>query len=347
MKEEVHLQFQSKCELMEEKMESGNKKLETMISNLDGRINAILRMICKEKEEEAQASGRTPLLPTPPGRIRDTEEGNHQSKERMVRAAVPNPPRIDLPMFQGERPREWLRKCLKYFTVYQIPENQRMEVVEMYLEGRADIWYQGLKMEKENVTWEEFVDYVSRRFGDHGGKDIIEEFNKLYQQGSMREYQEKFEELRSLMLHKNPRLPESYFISSFVSGVKEEVKPMIKMMKPSTLLEAFEVALLQQQSLDVFERIKRTSSEGPYQKNNYGQASRMEGFKGRSTAIPEIRKEVVGMKEERRITPQEIQYRRNNHLCYKCGEKFSPRHQCKFRNLHFMLAEEEEEDVEF
>lgn len=169
-------------------------------------------------------------------------------------------------MFQGERRGEWLRKCLKYFSVYQILENRRMEVVEMYLEIRANIWYQGLKMEKENITWGEFVDFISRRFEDHGGKDIIEEFNKLYQQGSMREYQDKFEELMSLMLHKDPRLSESYFISSFVSGVKEEIKPMIKMMKPTTQLEAFEVALLQEQSLEVFGRVKRTSSEVPTKK---------------------------------------------------------------------------------
>lgn len=47
--------------------------------------------------------------------------------------------------------------------------------------------------------------------------------------------------------------------------------------------------------------------------------------------------------EFRKITPQEIQYRRNNHLCFKCGDKFTPAHKCKFGNLHFMIIEEDEE----
>lgn len=63
----------------------------------------------------------------------------------------------------------------------------------------------------------------------------------------MREYQERFEKSRSLMLCRDPRLPESYFISSFISGVKEKVKLLLKMMRPTTFLEAFEVAALQEQ----------------------------------------------------------------------------------------------------
>lgn len=73
---------------------------------------------------------------------------------------------------------------------------------------------------------------------------MIEEFNKLYQNGSMREYQERFEELRLLMLCRDSRLSESYFISSFISGARMEIKPMLKMMKLATLLEAFEVGYL-------------------------------------------------------------------------------------------------------
>lgn len=71
--------------------------------------------------------------------------------------------------------------------------------------------------------------------------DEIEEFNKLQQQGSVKEYHEHFEELRTLMLIKNPRLSEDYFVSSCVSGLWEDLKPTIRMMKPPSLLEAFEV----------------------------------------------------------------------------------------------------------
>lgn len=50
--------------------------------------------------------------------------------------------------------------------------------------------------------------------------------------------------------------------------------------------------------------------------------------------------------EIKKLTPHEIQYKRNNHLCFKCGDKFSPNHQCKFPNLNFVVTEEEEDEFE-
>ena len=46
--------------------------------------------------------------------------------------------------------------------------------------------------------------------------DVVEEFNKLKQDGSVMEHQIQFEELRSLMLNSQPALTEQYFVSSFL-----------------------------------------------------------------------------------------------------------------------------------
>lgn len=68
------------------------------------------------------------------------------------------------------------------------------------------------------------------------------------QEGSVDEYVEKFKELKSLMHGLNSSLPESYYISSFVSGLKEDIKPMLKILKPMALTIAFEQAKWQQES---------------------------------------------------------------------------------------------------
>ena len=80
------------------------------------------------------------------------------------------------------------------------------------------------------------------RFNDRNGRDVIEEFNKLQQECNVEEYQEKFEELKPLMMLKNCNVDESYFISSFISGLKKKIKPMVKMMKLATLNKAFETS---------------------------------------------------------------------------------------------------------
>ena len=47
--------------------------------------------------------------------------------------------------------------------------------------------------------------------------------------------------------------------------------------------------------------------------------------------------------ESRRILAQELQYRRDKGLCFKCGEKFGQGHQCKAGHLNLLVTEDEEE----
>jgi len=82
----------------------------------------------------------------------------------------------------------------------------------------------------------------------------VEEFNKLTQEGGMEEYVERFEELKSLMHSLNPLLLESYYISSFISGLKEDIKPMLKILKPGTLMTSFDQAKWQEESNNILAR---------------------------------------------------------------------------------------------
>jgi hypothetical protein len=76
-------------------------------------------------------------------------------------------------------------------------------------------------------------------------------FNKLTQEGGIEEYVERFEELKSLMHSLNSLLPESYYISSFISGLKEDIKPMSKILKSVKLMTTFDQAKWQKESNSV------------------------------------------------------------------------------------------------
>lgn len=89
------------------------------------------------------------------------------------------------------------------------------------------------------VNQEEFTKRIYLRFG--ATEDVVYEFNKLSQEKEIKDYIQKFEELRSLMTAMNPTsLPKSYYISSFISGLKDDVKPMLNILEPSSLIQAFE-----------------------------------------------------------------------------------------------------------
>ena len=85
---------------------------------------------------------------------------------------------------------------------------------------------------------------MCERFRERRTIDIVEEFNKLRQMGTMHEYQLKFEELKSLMLNKNPYMTEEYFVLNFISGLNDDLRSMVKMMRLRLVQEATEDALL-------------------------------------------------------------------------------------------------------
>ncbi|GAB2288676.1 hypothetical protein Dimus_038014 [Dionaea muscipula] len=116
----------------------------------------------------------------------------------------------------------------------------------MYLTGKAEIWLYGAMARDELRTWDEFKEAMATRFDGDRQKDVVEEFNRLTQRGRVEEYVEKFEEGRYELLQVYPHQPEEYFISSFVGGLKEEIKAVVKMFKPRTLSEAFHQAKLQE-----------------------------------------------------------------------------------------------------
>ena len=47
---------------------------------------------------------------------------------------------------------------------------------------------------------------------------------------------EKFEEIKSLINALNPILPKTYYISSLLDGMKDDIRPMLKILEPATLM---------------------------------------------------------------------------------------------------------------
>ncbi len=67
---------------------------------------------------------------------------------------------------------------------------------------------------------------------------------KLRQENSLEEYQDIFEDLRIRMESVMPDLGEAYFLSAFIGGLKDEIRLIVRMMKPATLVDAIEIARL-------------------------------------------------------------------------------------------------------
>ena len=201
------------------------------------------------------------------------------------------------------------------------------------MEGKADVWFEGLVRGKDShIEWEEFSQDLCRRFGSKD--DIVEEFNKLIQDGNMDEYIERFEELRSLIGALNPLLPEAYYVSSFISGLKDEIKPMLKILKPAKVMVAFEQARWQEEANNALTKKTRSlqRSNPPLHSGRipgnvplkYFGSSRTEGVKPPSDSLYEQQKRLG--------------------QCFRCGDKYMSRHKCNAKSLHMIEGVEGEDD---
>ncbi|XP_020082482.1 uncharacterized protein LOC109706087, partial [Ananas comosus] len=278
------------------------------------------------------------ILPTPLP-MHDLEE-EELVQHWPARHAVPQQqfipyPKLDFPQFSGEDPQGWLESCRQYFDLYQIPRQQWLGVATMHIFGKARVWKQGYFINRPGVTWEEFTDAVCKRFADVGERYAIREFSNHKQTGSIESYQEKFEELRSQLLHYNPRLEEEFFIASYINGLKEELVPFMDISHPATLEDAYSHAKLHDRALTTMQRKSRIISKGAggghqsfnaYKPKEYGRAQAQGSTGGTSQQAQEHRRLI----EQRRAAGQ----------CFKCGDKYHPGHQCKNKTLFSLAAED-------
>ncbi|KAL3516052.1 hypothetical protein ACH5RR_022954 [Cinchona calisaya] len=76
--------------------------------------------------------------------------------------------------------------------------------------------------------------------------EIVGEFRKLKQTDIVGEYQERFAELRDLMMTKNYGLTNDYLISGFLSGLQEDIRSLSQKPRPKSLIHAFNLARIQE-----------------------------------------------------------------------------------------------------
>uniref|UniRef100_A0A803MXW2 Uncharacterized protein n=1 Tax=Chenopodium quinoa TaxID=63459 RepID=A0A803MXW2_CHEQI len=165
-----------------------------------------------------------------------------QSKpdDRTVQPKLGYNPKLEFPKFDGSNPRIWIKKCCKYFDLCKIPENQKVDLASLNMSGKAENWISSYLANRVRVDWSDFVIDLTTRLKDEKGINVVEEFNKLQQSGSIESFVDEFENLRSIMLQNNICLPEKYLLESFIGGLKPGLRPFFRAFKPQTIVAAVE-----------------------------------------------------------------------------------------------------------
>ncbi|KAL8167549.1 LOW QUALITY PROTEIN: hypothetical protein V2J09_009048 [Rumex salicifolius] len=256
---------------------------------------------------------RPPWWNDPP----EEEEGwrgfSHQRRQRA---------KIDFPKFEGGDRRGWILKAEKYFHYFDVADESKVEVAAMHLEGDALDLYAWVNGEDEILAWEDLIQVFQESYGPPEFQNPDEFLCAIRQTGTVAEYRLEFARRAARV----KEWPESALLGAcrrFEGRVEGRV------YKATSLALEYETKLGQMRS--------------PTKPHTFS----------RSTAYPTSR---PYSHPSNRPAPSaatnsnERLLRREQGLCFRCGAKYSPGHQCKsslaqleFTNGEVETGEESEE----
>jgi len=251
-------------------------------------------------------------------------DNQFQAQMHFQHRIVAKGPKLSFPEFDGTDVDGWIRKAEKYFELVRIPNEDRVQIAVLYIQGKAEFWWRGTGCTAHQLPWHQFCAMLSDRFNETSPCDAIGQFHNLKQTTSVTEFVEKFEELMSSVKRTNPSLTESYFVSSFVSGLKEYIQHHLQCYKPSNLSQAFWYA-------------KRLEQANPPQKKTSFVGTT---FKPQKTWNKET-------KDKDQSSPNIAELRAAG-KCFKCREPWIPGHAkvCKAKQVYSLLVMENVEGHE-
>ncbi|KAH0776276.1 hypothetical protein KY290_007687 [Solanum tuberosum] len=100
----------------------------------------------------------------------------------------------------------------------RVGDEQIVEIVALYLNGAAEVWYRSVILSGGIRNWIEFKEELVNKFGPNA--------------------------------YQKPNVDEAHFLSSFIGALKKEIKFYVKMFKPTTLKIDIEKARMQEMAIE-------------------------------------------------------------------------------------------------
>ena len=235
--------------------------------------------------------------------------------------AVARGPKLTFPEFAGEDTDGWIRKAEKYFELVGVPTEDRVKIAVLYITGKAEFWWRGTGCNANTLPWHHFCRMVTDRFNLVSEYEVIGQFHNLKQVGTVVDYVDRFEEMVTMVRRNCPQLPETYYISSFISGLKDSIQYHLQCHRPTALSQAYWYAKRLEQANPSFKK--------PYVFNQPAKVQK-QWTKDKDPATPSMAELKAAGK------------------CFKCREPWVPGHTkiCKGKQLYSVILVENEEGKE-
>lgn len=306
-----------------------DEALKQLKESTDNSIKELKELIVAMSVKYDQIAARTLNLGPEEAEHSNSHHGNgsHPSNSIHTRYA-----KVDFPKFQGEDPSGWIYKCERFFEFNQIDETQKVRLAVMHLDEKTIQWFQWFEKAQTVVDWKGFVMGLTTRFGPNVFEDAIGELTKLPQVSTVKIYQERFEELAN----RTSGLTQEFFVSCFLSGLREDIRAGVQMFRPTNISQAIGLARLQEESIEAMHR--RSGSMGKTT-NSWSASPNLAmpkptppmGVRSETKTLPSnikmpatttINPTNINQYPIKKLTQREMELRKEKGLCFNCDEKY-------------------------
>ncbi|XP_042067267.1 uncharacterized protein LOC121810570 [Salvia splendens] len=249
--------------------------------------------------------------------------------------------RYEFPRFDGDGFEGWTMRAEYFFQVARVPEEERVRVAAIHLEGKALQWHRGflsLHGEEAYVDWGYYLSCLAARFGAQAYDGPLADLRNLKQKGKLQSYMDIFDEL-----YPRAGIREDQALNFFLSGLIDELQMSVRMFRPKSLAEAYSLAKLQDLTVKALGIKPKGMLNNVSNNNSYYSNTRPMAVTSTNKPVPSGNNWNGGNKEPNRfggvrastnLSPKELDEKRAKKECFWCTEKFTPNHQCSKRKSY-------------
>ena len=110
--------------------------------------------------------------------------------------------------------------------------------------GVAATWLQTVQRKRWITEWSHLCELVMEKFDKNQYQILLKKFESLKQKDSVVEYQIAFEEIAQGLLLYNSGYDDTYFVTRFLTGLKEEIQSVIALHRPRDVDTTSALALI-------------------------------------------------------------------------------------------------------
>ncbi|KOM41166.1 hypothetical protein LR48_Vigan04g136400 [Vigna angularis] len=278
-------------------------------------------------------------------------DGGHREQQPYWRR------RVDLPIFEGSDPLNWIYRADKFFELQGVSEEEKLRLAYISMEGIAGHWFRFWREKARNRTWTGLKESLVIRFEGRNRGSVFERLAAYKQSGTVEEYIQEFDVLAG----QAEKIPDAQLMGYFMAGLQEGIRNQLRSLDPRELMDVMRLA----KDVEEFQGgtkagggnisksqtwVKPNSSimrtdPSRHNQNRTGitERGRTGGKEGNPRREGERSFPNNQGRNVRDLLYAEYVKRRLEGRCFRCGGPFGPGHHCPERSLQMLILAEDEE----